>query len=170
MKLRKGRATLRLVDLSGDPPGEILLFREGVNRSYKGELLFDGESAKAVLEDSKDHGAEYFFDYDHASLFMPAKDAGEAAAWFSLEVRKGELWAINIRWTEEAAERVKARKYRYISPAVDYDEKTRRILRLINVALTNLPASHGLPPIMAASQKEFYAYRRASSYRGGARA
>ncbi|MDI3291837.1 phage protease [Polyangium sp. 15x6] len=149
---RNGRATLRLVDLSGDPPGEVLLFRAGVNKSYKGLLLFDEEAARRVLADFETHGAELFFDYDHASLFGFSKGAGEAAAWFRPEVREGALWAVDVRWTEEAAEKVRARKYRYISPAVDYELDSNRITRLINVALTNLPASHGLPPLMAASQ------------------
>ncbi|TKD03436.1 phage protease [Polyangium fumosum] len=149
---RNGRATLRLVDLSGDPPGEVLLFRAGVNKSYKGLLLFDEEAARRVLADFEAHGAELFFDYDHASLFGFSKGAGEAAAWFRPEVREGALWAVEVRWTEEAAEKVRARKYRYISPAVDYELDSNRITRLINVALTNLPASHGLPPLMAASQ------------------
>ncbi|MRG98264.1 hypothetical protein GF068_41090 [Polyangium spumosum] len=149
---RTSRATLRLVDLSGDPPGEVLLFRAGVNKSYKGLLLFDEEAARRVLADFEAHGAELFFDYDHASLFGFSKGMGEAAAWFRPEVREGALWAVNVRWTEEAAEKVRARKYRYISPAVDYELDSNRITRLINVALTNLPASHGLPPLMAASQ------------------
>jgi len=151
---RNARATLRLVDLTGDPPGEVMLFRAGTNKSYKGELIFDDAAAAMVLADAKDHGAEYFFDYDHASLYPIGKDAGEAAAWFTLEVREGALWAVKIRWTEEATAKVTARKYRYISPAVEYDVDSRRIWRLINVALTNLPASHGLPPLMAASQNQ----------------
>jgi len=153
-KPRTARATLRLVDLTGDPPGEVLLFRAGVNRSYKGLLLFDDEAARRVLADVQEHGTDLFFDYDHASLFGFSKGAGEAAAWFSIEVRNGELWAVDVRWTEEAAEKVRARKYRYISPAVDFELDSNRITRLINVALTNLPASHGLPPLMAASQGE----------------
>jgi len=151
---RIARASLRLVDLTGDPPSEVLLFRSGMNRSYKGLLLFDEEAARRVLADVKEHGAELFFDYDHASLYGFSKGSGEAAAWFTLEVKDGELWAVNVRWTEEAAEKVRARKYRYISPAVDYETNSNRITRLINVALTNLPASHGLPPLMAASQGE----------------
>jgi hypothetical protein len=153
-KDRRARATLRLVDLTGDPPGEVLLFRSGTNRSYKGLLLFDEEAARRVLADVNEHGAELFFDYDHASLFGFSKGSGEAAAWFTLEVKSGDLWAVNVRWTEEAAEKVRARKYRYISPAVDYETNSNRITRLINVALTNLPASHGLTPLMAASQGE----------------
>lgn len=152
--MRRGRATLRLVDLTGEPPEEFLIFRKGTNRSYKGELLFDEAAEALVLVDAKDHGTEFFIDYDHASLYGFSKDAGEAAAWFELEVREGELWARNVRWTEDGAAKVRSRKYRYISPAVDFDFKSKRILRLINVALTNLPASHNLPPLMAASQKE----------------
>ena len=149
---RTARATLRLVDLTGDPPGEVLLFRAGVNKSYKGLLLFDEEAARRVLADFEAHGAELFFDYEHSSLYSLIKGSGEAAAWFRPEVREGALWAVDVRWTEEAAEKVRARKYRYISPAVDYELDSNRITRLINVALTNLPASHGLPPLMAASQ------------------
>jgi hypothetical protein len=149
---RPARAFLRLVDLAGEPPEEVLLFKAGTNRTYKGDLLFDDLAARLVLADAEDHGADFFFDYDHFSLYGFSREAGEAAAWFSIEVRDGELWAVNIRWTEDGAAKVRARKYRYISPAVEFQLDNRRIARLINVALTNLPASHGLPPLMAASQ------------------
>ena len=51
------------------------------------------KAARRVLADFEEHGAELFFDYNHAALYGFTKASGEAAAWFTPEVRNGELWA-----------------------------------------------------------------------------
>src|SRR5690606_21758833 len=76
--------------------------------------------------------------------------AGKAAGWFELEVRNGELWAVNVRWTPPAAEALRRKEWRFMSPAFSTDDEGR-ITSLLNVALTNLPATRRLEPLMAAS-------------------
>ncbi len=133
------------------PPTEFRIFPRGEFSTTKGNFVFDAASAKSVLAHWKEHGIGLSLDYEHASL----EDAGQiasgapAAGWYDLEVRDGELWAVNVRWTPRAAEYLKDREYRYYSPAFATDGKGH-VTRLINVALTNLPATDDLPALVAA--------------------
>ena len=138
-----------------EPPREFRIFSAGVNETSKGAFLFDGPAAALVLAAYRDQGNELMVDYEHAALGStnapdPAQ-AGKAAAWFDLELRNGELWAVNVRWTPPAADALRRKEWRYMSPAFHSDE-SGRIVDLLNVALTNLPATKRLQPLMAASE------------------
>ena len=137
-------------------PKEFRIFREGVNHTTKGPLLFDKIAAHLVMMEFKVHGIDLFIDADHSVLEPsgpPTK--GKAFGWFTPEVRNGELWATNLQWTNEGAQLLSERAYRFFSPVVftefEPDEKTgaRRIKSLLNVALTNIPAMRRLDPIVA---------------------
>lgn len=136
-----------------EPPTEFRVFSAGVVRTTKGTFLFDDKSIAAVMAFYAEHGADVPIDYDHLMIdaFAPM-GGGKAAGWLTLEVRGGELWATGVKWTPAGAEALRNAEYRYISPAFEIDEESR-ITRLINVALTNLPATHGLDPLVAANQK-----------------
>jgi phage I-like protein len=98
------------------------------------------------------HGIDLMIDYDHASLASLSLDpaqTGKAAGWFNLELRSGELWAVNVRWTPQAAAQLRAKEWRFMSPAFSTDDG--RVASLLNVAITNLPATRQLEPLMAAS-------------------
>lgn len=140
-----------------DPPTQVRLFAAGANDTEKGVFLFTEESATAVLAAAERWGNEYSFDYEHQALQHPPVEA-PAAGWFTLEVRRTtagpELWATNIRWTPRALERLRAKEYRYTSPAFLTDE-SGTILELINVAITNLPATRALPALVAAHHRPF---------------
>lgn len=117
--------------------------------------MFDEAAAKSVMAEYEAHGIDIPLDYDHAMLgtdrAVDPAQAGKAAGWFNLEVRDGELWAVNVRWTEPAAEALRRKEWRFMSPAFQTDEKGH-ILSLLNVAITNLPATRQLTPLMAASR------------------
>lgn len=138
----------------GEPPTEFRLFKYGVNQTSKGELLFDEEAAKLVMEDYARRGAlDLPIDYGHDMLKPNGPtERHEAAAWFKPIVRRDdngnpEAWVTSASWVPDGADKVRNRKYRYFSPAVNTDGK--RITRIINVALTNLPAMYGINPLMA---------------------
>jgi len=138
----------------GDVPKEFRLFRAGVNETTKGEFLFDEESCRSVGVAIVDWGNDFPVDYGHAMVDPTPVDpaqAGIAAGWFTPRLRDGELWATEVRWTKRAAAYIAAKEYRYISPFFEVDED-RRILRFINVALTNIPATYNLTPLVPASQ------------------
>ena len=143
--------TLSLLIPTADPPTEVRLFRPGANDTEKGVFHFTPDSARLVMEAAARWQNEYSFDYEHQALQHPPVEA-PAAAWYRLEVRDTpdgpELWAVGIRWTDRALERLRAREYRYISPAFVTDEDGQ-IVEFVNVALTNLPATRNLPALVA---------------------
>ncbi len=149
------RRFLKLTALEGTAPTEFRIFRAGVNESTKGSVTFDAKAAKAVMAAWKDYGNDLPVDYGHAMVQGLAVDpalAGKAAGWFDLEVRDGELWAVNVRWTDAAATALEAKEYRYFSPAF-YTDEEGRVIEIVNVALTNLPATKDLDALVAASRE-----------------
>lgn len=134
------------------PPSEFRIFTAGVVSTTKGVFLFDDRAAVAVMAAYQEHGADIPVDYDHMMLdpYAPM-GGGKAAGWLKLELRMGELWAVDVKWTPAGDRALRDAEYRYISPAF-YTDDEGRMSRLINVALTNLPATHGLEPLVAASE------------------
>lgn len=146
-----------LLHLPGEaetPPSEFRIFRAGVNETSKGSFLFDAKAAASVMASFRDQGNELFIDYEHQVLADPPVQT-PAAAWFKPELRNGELWATAIKWTPRATEYLRNSEYRYFSPAFATD-KQGRILRLVNVALTNFPAMKDLDALVAAKFLENY--------------
>ena len=139
----------------GALPSEFLLFSAGLNRTMKGDVKYTPASKKAVASFAADLGRDLMIDYEHASLDAdkapdPAK-AGEAAGWFSVDARDDGIYAVNVTWTDDAAARLKARKYRYFSPVIFRDAKTREITGVLNAALTGNPATKGQMPLVASA-------------------
>lgn len=144
---------LSVVVAGDEPPAEFRLFTAGTVETSIGTFIFDEDAAARVMATYAEQGNELMIDYDHASFANVALDpaqSGKAAGWFNLELRNGELWAVNVRWTEPAAEALRRKEWRYTSPT--FASKDGRILKLVNVALTNIPATKRLEPLMAASQ------------------
>jgi hypothetical protein len=145
------------LDIAGaaTPPTEFRIFARGPVKTRKGEFVFDEIAAHRVTSEAADFGNEFPLDYAHAmfSGYAPnPAEAHKAAGWFRPSLRNGELWATAVTWTESARTYLKNREYRYISPTFEHED--RRITRLLNVALTNVPATHGLEPLMAHSLRE----------------
>lgn len=144
------------ITLAGDePPSEFRIFTAGQVDTTKGTFTFDAEAAKSVMADYALQGVDLMIDYAHAAMrassaIDPAQ-AGKAAGWFQLELRNGELWATNVRWTQPAAAALQRREWRFMSPTFQTDSDGR-IENLLNVALTNMPATLKLQPLMAAAK------------------
>jgi phage I-like protein len=111
-------------------------------------------------------GVRYVLDLEHKSLDPVAtsltRDASNACAWFDLEVRGGDLFAVRVEWTEDGARRLRAKSQRYVSPAF-YKDETGRPIELVNAGLVSMPAQHGMPalasravkvPVSAATQEK----------------
>lgn len=137
------------------PPTEFRIFKAGENRTRKGVYLFEAKDAERVMQKCAEFGADYSIDYGHSmfSIFGSADPAeqNKAAGWFKAELRAGDLWATDVTWTPLAQEKLKAREYRYISPTFNRSEDGH-IEELLNVALTNIPATNGLRPLVASTQ------------------
>ncbi len=153
-------AALGLVDLfdgvqagadAKAPPSEFRIFKRGVNASVKGEFLFDDQAAEMVMAAFAEHGVELTIDYDHHTLLTGSGVKAISAGWFGLELRDGELWACNVRWTPAATAHLEAGEYRYQSPLFNSDMQTGRIEKVLDVALTNTPALFDIDALVAAS-------------------
>ncbi len=131
-------------------PSEFRLFSFGDNPTNKGIFKLDEEGAAALMASFAGHGVELAIDYEHQTFEAASNGKpAPAAGWFVPEVRADGLWAAKVRWTEQAANMLRNREYRYFSPTFAVDDK-KRITRLMPLALTNFPASKNQTPLIAA--------------------
>jgi phage I-like protein len=147
------RATLsNLTSAAGALPTEFLIFRAGENPSTKGVFVFDEKAAASVLSTYQAQGVDLCLDLEHQSLGEATRpDSADARGWFKLELRGGDLWAVDLKLTPDGTRRLTERTVRYVSPAFTADE-AGHIVELINVALVAMPALHGTPALVAASK------------------
>lgn len=153
---RSACTTLSIELAENEPPKEFCIFTAGQVVTTKGTFTFDDAAAKSVMAEYEAHGIDLMIDYDHASLADVTLDpaqTGKAAGWFNLELRNGELWAVNVRWTPPAEASLRAKEWRFMSPAFSTDGE-KRVTSLLNVAITNLPATRRLEPLMAAGARK----------------
>ncbi len=152
VELEGGRIGVLLAIPEGnEPPTEIRVFKNGLTETTKGPVLFDDKAAEAVMAEFQDRGRDALpFDIAHGMLnpFAPP-DAHKAAGWFKPEVREDGLYAANIEWTEFGATALRKREFRYFSPAILRDHDSGRVRELINIALTNIPATKHQKPLVA---------------------
>jgi hypothetical protein len=138
-------------------PTEFRLFKAGWNETEKGAFMFDAAAAASVMAAYRAWGIDLAIDLEHQMLSpdaQPDPTARDARGWAKLELRPdGSLWAVNVRWTEDGAERLTQKRQRYVSPAFEIDPKTKRVTKIINVAITALPATHHTPALIAADAR-----------------
>lgn len=136
-------------------PSEFCVFRAGTTHTDKGDFLFDDEAAELVLSAYRLKGVPLMGDYEHQTLAQPPIEAPASITEWVPEIRRNraggpELWATQVKWTERAKAYLTAGEYRMFSPAFLFDDKGR-VTRLVNIALTNNPATHGQEPLVAAT-------------------
>lgn len=136
-------------------PTEFLLFANGKTKTLKGDFGCNDEACTHVLSAMKKAGRDKLpIDYNHGQVgFMAGFDSGRAAGWFVPANRNGELWATEVEWTPAGKKALLDREYRLYSPAFRTDEKLN-VIELINVALTNLPATLNQTPLAAGAFAE----------------
>ncbi len=148
---RIGRLAISIA--GDDPPSEFRIFAAGWNDTEKGSFLFDEEAAASVMAAFEKWAIDVPIDLEHQMLEGDASadpTARDARGWCRLEVRDGELWAVNVTWTPDGEARLREKRQRYISPAFSFDENDR-VTQIVNVAITALPATHGAQELVAAS-------------------
>lgn len=128
------------------PPREFRIFAKGMTETKKGIFKLDAKGLDAILKAQEDWGNAYSLDYEHAAVFGNPEGPTPAAGWYKLEGRDGALWAVQVEWTDRATAYLKAKEYRYYSPTFNVEEG--RIVELLNVALTNLPATKNMEPLV----------------------
>ena len=144
-------------------PREFKIMNRGLTRVRKGgrifNLLLDEQAEKDIFASMGEQGREQLpMDYDHGMLGMiSGPESSASAGWFSVELRADGLYASSIEWTSRALKAIEDREYRFTSPAVMLEETDEvgmlRVTELINVALTNLPATIGQKPLVASAKQ-----------------
>lgn len=153
---RKTLVALGLSIAVDAPPSEFRIFSAGINTTSKGAFLFDEQAARDVMADYEAHGVDVMIDLEHLSIANPDRSVNfdpDARGWCKLELRNGELWATQVSWTPDGEARLTEKRQRYISPVFGFDEKTRRVSEILNIAITALPATDNLDPLVAASRR-----------------
>lgn len=156
--------TLDGIELPEAPPTELRLFRDGWNDTTKGRFLLDAEGAAEAVRRFAAHGVELSMDFDHGTFGESGKKRDVPGYIGALEHRAGDgLYATGIRWTEVGLRAITPGRapdgtrtvpeYRYVSPAVDYDPDTRRVLGIKPVALVSYPATHGQRPLVMSAAR-----------------
>lgn len=147
---------LKALVLAADktPPTEFQIFPFGKVKTTKGEFSFDRAAGEAIVAEYKARGVDMAGDYDHASVQkQPVPTGAPTPMWYGLELRDDGLWAVDVKWTPRATEYLKGSEYRYYSPAF-FSDDDNRITELVNIALTNDPATIKLPALVAASARD----------------
>jgi phage I-like protein len=136
------------------PPTEFRLFAAGETETEKGKYLFDDVAAASVMEAYGRRKVDLTMDYEHQAMADPPIEAPASCSRWVPQIRNGELWATEVKWTPRAYGYLANGEYRYFSPAFAYEKDSGRVTEVLNVALTNIPAMRGIAPLVAASRLE----------------
>ncbi len=136
------------------PPEEMLLVRYGRNtftkNGQRGEFEFSEADADAVIAEFSQRGKDLVVDYDHQTL---SGKKAPAAGWIESLTKTAQGLAGKIKyWTGEASNYLKNGEYRYISPVLNFSRRGKSVSALHSVALTNHPALHEMPALVADDQ------------------
>lgn len=96
---------------------------------------------------------ELVVDYDHLSVDNKEIWQGKAAGWFKNLTQEGDALFAFVEWTEEAAEAIKQKLFRFVSPqfTLNYaDSETGKKIgpTILSAALTNRPFLGGMQPVV----------------------
>ncbi len=133
------------------PPTEFRIFPAGAFETEKGGFHFDEKSQASVMESYARRAVDLTMDYEHQALVDPPIEAPASCKSWVPQIRNGELWATECKWTDRAYGYLAAGEYRYFSPAFSHDDEGG-IKEVLNIALTNMPAMRGIAPLVAASR------------------
>ena len=116
------------------PAGPTVVGRDG--RTW----LFDDVAHQFVQTNFYSRAIDLPIDWEHATQRRaPLGQEAPAGAWIKqLEIRDGALWGL-AEWTPRGELQVENKEYRFLSPVFDYDDETKRIVRMVSAALTNIP-------------------------------
>jgi phage I-like protein len=140
--------TLAILKEMTGAPAEFQVLPEGkIEIEGMDPAFLDETAAAGVIAVFKARGNDMVIDYEHQTL---EDGQAPAAGWIKDLIWKGKegLWAA-VEWTRKAKEYLENREYRYFSPVMLVGAKDGRVVRLVNLALTNSPKINRLQPIVA---------------------
>lgn len=121
--------------------------------------IMDKDAAKSIIAEFEGHGVDLVFDYEHQTLgdeYSSPTGQAPAAGWIrrnesrsAFEYVEGEGLYGLVTWTKRALEMIASSEYRYHSPVFAIDDDTGRVSAIHSFALTNKPATVGIPALAA---------------------
>lgn len=141
------------VEVSGVPE-KIKLLPLGMVKSTKGSFVVDEESFQLIREHFKGRRIDLVIDYEHQTL---DNVQAPAAGWIKDIALGPDAITAKVEWTPKAAEYLKNREYRYLSPVILVRKTDKKAVALHSAALTNTPAIDGMFPLAASADiEDFY--------------
>ncbi|MHB8772968.1 MAG: phage protease [Syntrophales bacterium] len=139
-----------LKEMATGAPAEFQVLPAGrINIEGDEPAHLDEAGAREIIAAFERRGNDMVIDYEHQTM---TDGQAPAAGWVRIRnlVWRGKegLWATAVEWTKRAKEYLDSREYRYFSPVIGVDAKGR-VVRLLNIALTNSPKINNLEPIVA---------------------
>ena len=128
------------IELSG-VPAEIKILPLGVVHSQKGDFIVDDESFELIRKQFRDRKLDLVIDYEHQTL---ADVQAPAGGWIKDLYKGDDAIIAKVEWTPRAAEYLKNKEYRYLSPVVLVRKRDQKATAIHSVALTNTPAIDGM--------------------------
>ncbi len=145
---------LTLEAIGDELPTSFRIFRAGLNTTANGyDVLFDEQAAAQVMAAFEKRGVDMMIDLNHLSLDSKSQSYDpDARGWCRLAVIDGELWAVDVKWTDDGADRLRRKAQRYVSPAFWLDSESR-LVEVNNIAIVANPGTDHAAPLVAASRK-----------------
>lgn len=128
------------IDVSG-VPAEIKILPLGRVHSQKGDFNVDKESFELIRKQFKGRKVDIVIDYEHQTL---ADVQAPAGGWIKDLYLGADAVMAKVEWTKKAAEYLRNKEYRYLSPVVLVRKRDKKAMALHSAALTNTPAIDGM--------------------------
>lgn len=137
MKPETLKATCSIA-LPAEPPEWVHLMPLGEIKGRDGRR-WTLANPQAVVAASKSAGLDAVVDYEHQTdLAEKNGQPAPAAGWIKeFEVRADGIWG-RVEWTAQAAQQIRDKQYRYLSPTFLH-RKTGEVIAILRAALTNAP-------------------------------
>lgn len=161
---------LAITDLSGKeiqltPAGEFAAV-DGRPANIPGctckNFVMDADSAAGVIASMAKRKDATVIDFNHQTQLSEFNgQPAPAAGWYrTVEWREGEgLFAIDVKWTAQAAAMIASEQYKYISPVLSFNKATGRIANVWMAALVNNAGLEGMQEVTLAAMSampDFY--------------
>ena len=119
--------------------------------------LMNADIAAQVIARVQSRANDLVIDYEHQTLETEKNGKpAPAAGWFKeIEYRPGLGLFIKPVWTENAAEFIRKKEYRYLSAVFPYDKSTGAVLDVRMAAITNFPGLDGMQSLAALAARKF---------------
>ncbi|OGV32523.1 MAG: hypothetical protein A2020_16185 [Lentisphaerae bacterium GWF2_45_14] len=132
-------------------PVEFTVLKYGINEFTKegqrGSFVFSEADADTVISEFESRGRDIVIDYEHQSI---SGSPAPAAGWVEKLYKSAEGLCVRVKyWTRKASEFLGSGEYRYFSPVLQFSRRARSVTALHSIALTNHPALHNNPALVA---------------------